>query len=130
MMKNFSLKAIILIVVVAAWGCNGGPRGELVGNPNRMNHTDPVPKGMVWVPSGVMHMGASDQDVRNANDVKNRVVQMLGFWMDATEVTNAEYREYVEWVRDSTAHSLLGNYIDLDDGSQRIDWRKKLLSNI
>lgn len=126
MMKNFSLKAVILGVIVAAWGCNGGPRGELVGSPNRINHTDPVPKGMVWVPSGVMHMGASDQDIRNAGDVKNRVVQMLGFWMDATEVTNAEYRQYINWVRDSTAHSLIGNYKDNDDGSQSIDWRKKL----
>lgn len=25
---------------------------------------------MTWVPSGVMHMGASDQDIRSANDVK------------------------------------------------------------
>ncbi len=126
MMKNISLKAVIFVIIVAAFGCNGGPKGELVGAPSRLNHTGPAPAGMAWVPSGVMHMGASDQDMRTARDIKNRKVQMLGFWMDATEVTNAEYRQYVNWVRDSTAHSLMQNYIDLDDGSQRIDWRKKL----
>lgn len=73
-----------------------------------------------------MHMGASDQDIRNANDVKNRTVQMIGFFMDATEVTNSEYRQYVDWVRDSTAHSILGDFKDLPDGSQIIDWKKKL----
>jgi gliding motility-associated lipoprotein GldK len=71
-------------------------------------------------------MGASDQDLRSANDVKNRTVQMVGFWMDATEITNAEYRQYVDWVRDSTAHSVLGDYKDLDDGTQVIDWKKKI----
>jgi len=126
-MKNIAFKILILAVVVSAWGCDSGPRGELIGSPSRLNHTDPIPVGMEWIPSGVMHMGASDQDIRNANDVKNRVVQMIGFYMDATEVTNAEYRQYINYVKDSTAHSLIGNYMDDgEDGGEKIDWRVKL----
>ena len=128
MMKQFSLRLFALGLVVTAWGCGGGGgnTGQVVGTSNKVNGTTPAPVGMTWVPSGVMHMGASDQDLRNANDVKNRTVQMIGFFMDATEVTNMEYRQYVDWVRDSTAHSILGDYKDNEDGSQSIDWKKKL----
>lgn len=126
MMKNLSLNVVILAIMLTIWGCAGGPKGELVGAPNRTNDGSPIPAGMVWVPSGVMHMGASDQDIRSANDVKNRVIQMVGFYMDATEITNMEYRQFTDYVRDSTAHAMMGDYKDLDDGSQIIDWRKKI----
>ena len=130
MIKQFSLRLLALGLIATSWGCGtGGPQGQVVGSTIRVNNIVSAPIGMTWVPSGVMHMGASDQDVRNANDVKNRTVQMLGFYMDATEITNAEYRQFVNWVRDSTAHSVLGDYRDLDDGSQIIDWKKKLKWN-
>jgi gliding motility-associated lipoprotein GldK len=131
MIKQFSLRLLALGLIATSWGCGGtgGPQGQVVGNSIKVNNIVSAPVGMTWVPSGVMHMGASDQDVRNANDVKNRTVQMLGFYMDATEITNAEYRQFVNWVRDSTAHSVLGDYRDLDDGSQIIDWKKKLKWN-
>lgn len=131
MIKQFSLRLLALGLIATSWGCGGtgGPQGQVVGNTIKVNNIVSAPVGMTWVPSGVMHMGASDQDVRNANDVKNRTVQMLGFYMDATEITNAEYRQFVNWVRDSTAHSVLGDYRDLDDGSQIIDWKKKLKWN-
>jgi sulfatase modifying factor 1 len=29
--------------------------------------------------------------------------------MDDTEITNNEYRQFVEWVRDSIAHEMMGN---------------------
>ncbi|MBP6455669.1 MAG: SUMF1/EgtB/PvdO family nonheme iron enzyme [Chitinophagaceae bacterium] len=127
MMKNIFLKLIVLGATLNLVSCASGPRGELIGNPNKLSANSATPVGMVWVPSGVMHMGASDQDVRSANDVKNRTIQMVGFYMDATEVTNSEYRQYVNWVKDSTAHSLLGNFKDEDEsGNQLIDWRKKI----
>ncbi len=126
-MKQISLRLLALGLIVTAWGCGGGgPQGQLVGKPGKVNGLQSAPVGMTWVPSGVMHMGASDQDIRNANDVKNRTIQMVGFYMDATEVTNAEYRQYIDWVKDSTAHSLIGDYKDADDGSQYIDWKKKI----
>jgi len=125
-MKQLSLRLLAFGIIITAWGCGGGgPQGQVVGTTIKVNTATPIPVGMTWVPSGVMHMGASDQDVRNANDVKNRTIQMVGFYMDATEVTNAEYRQFVDWVRDSTAHTLIGDLKDNDDGSQSVDWRKK-----
>jgi sulfatase modifying factor 1 len=128
MMKQFSLRIVALGLIVTAWGCGGvGPQGQVVGTTNKVNNpTTPSPVGMTWVPSGVMHMGSSDQDLRNANDVKNRTVQMVGFFMDATEISNSEYRQFVDWVRDSTAHTVIGDLKDNEDGSQSVDWKKKI----
>jgi gliding motility-associated lipoprotein GldK len=133
MMTKTLIRLLVLSLVVTLYSCGGsgsGPKGQLVGTTIKVNGGGlQIPVGMTWVPSGVMHMGASDQDLRSANDVKNRTVQMLGFWMDATEITNSEYRTYTNWVRDSTAHTIIGNFKDNADGSQSVDWRKKIKWN-
>lgn len=126
-MKQLSLKisAVALLAFAASCGTPGNG-GQLVGEPNVLNYKAPVPLGMVYVPSGVFKMGASDEDVRGKQDAMIRTVQMPGFYMDATEISNAEYRQFTNWVRDSMAHVQLGDFIDLDDGSQQVDMRKKI----
>jgi formylglycine-generating enzyme len=130
-MTKLLSKVIPSIAIVAMLAsCGGGetsnPQGQLVGQPSKLSYTDPVPLGMVWVPAGVMRMGADDQDMKGGNDSKNRTVQLAGFYMDATEVTNSEYRQFTDWVRDSITHTILGDMKDLDDGSQIVDWKKKI----
>lgn len=50
--------------------------------------------GMAWIPAGTFTMGASDaagrSDEKPAHEVK-----LAGFWMDKTEVTNAQFHEFV-----------------------------------
>jgi gliding motility-associated lipoprotein GldK len=41
--------------------------------------------------------------------------------MDATEISNQEYRQYTNWVRDSIAGTVLGNFRDNPDGTQSLD---------
>jgi len=54
-------------------------------------------KLMVWVPSGTYRMGASPDDGAAAYDEHPaHSVSVSGCWLDATEVTNAEYRRCVE----------------------------------
>ncbi len=127
-MKQVSLKiSAVAIMALAAASCGkSGSGGQLVGAPTMMNYKAPVPVGMVYVPSGVLKMGASDQDMRGKNDALIRTAQMAGFYMDATEITNAEYRQFTNWVRDSMAHAQLGDYIDNPDGTQRVDMRRRI----
>jgi gliding motility-associated lipoprotein GldK len=126
-MRKISLNVLAIATVVAATGCgSSGPQGQLVGASNGINYAAPVPLGMVYVPSGVMIIGNSDQDVRAAFDAENRTLQMTGFYMDATEITNAEYRQFTNYVRDSIAHTALGDFKDDDMGNQRIDWKKQI----
>lgn len=126
-MKQLSLKisAVALLAFAASCGTPGNG-GQLVGEPNVLNYKAPVPLGMVYVPTGVFKMGASDEDVRGKQDAMIRTTQVTGFYMDATEIANAEYRQFTNWVRDSMAHVQLGDFIDLDDGSQQVDMRKKI----
>ena len=63
---------------------------------------------MVYIPPGTFHMGPSDEDVNYAFTARNKQVSISGFWMDATEITNNEYRQFTNWVRDSIAGKLMG----------------------
>jgi gliding motility-associated lipoprotein GldK len=82
-----------------------------------------MPYGMVYVPTGFLHIGPSDQDVNHALLAQSKSISIAGFFMDDTEITNNEYRQFEHWVRDSVAHKLLGNIIvDEESGLERIDW--------
>ncbi len=102
--------------------CGGGGYGELRGVADRPSWSGINPYGMVYVPSGTLHIGASDQDVFSTNTQRNKAISISGFFMDDTEITNNEYREYVYWVRDSIAHSLIGDYLEDDYGNEYLDW--------
>lgn len=54
----------------------------------------PAPKGMVWIPPGSFFMGSDDPMFSDAQPV--HPVKLAGFWMDATEVTNADFKAFVE----------------------------------
>ncbi|WP_431212253.1 hypothetical protein ACQ86N_42045 [Puia sp. P3] len=73
-------------------------------------------------------MGPSDEDVNYAFTTRNRQTSISGFWMDATEITNNEYRQFTNWVRDSIAATLMQYGKDVD-GRFQIDWKKPRRSN-
>lgn len=124
-MKQISLSISAVAIMALAASCGSpGNGGQLVGSPNMLNYKAPVPVGMVYIPTGVLKMGASDQDMTGKNDALIRTAQITGYYMDATEVSNAEYRQFTNWVRDSIAHNMLGDFIDNPDGTQRVDMRK------
>ncbi len=52
-----------------------------------------------------------------------RIASVHGFYISQTEVTNREYREFVFYVRDSIAHSLLLHFMG---ESRNIDWSKSI----
>jgi formylglycine-generating enzyme len=53
----------------------------------------PAPEGMVWVPGGQFWMGANDDTMPDATPAHRVAVD--GFWMDRTEVTNAQFEAFV-----------------------------------
>ncbi len=55
------------------------------------------PPGMVWIPGGAYAMGAQPDDGEaRPDEYPQHPVELSGFWMDTTEVTNAQFREFVE----------------------------------
>src|SRR5262249_6174829 len=53
------------------------------------------PPGMVWIRGGEFTMGTDAPDASPAERPAHRV-RVDGFWIDATDVTNAEFRRFVE----------------------------------
>ncbi len=126
-MKKVSLKISALALLTLATSCGkSGSGGQLVGEPTTLNYKPPVPLGMVYIPSGVLKIGASDEDVRAKNDAEIRTLQMTGYWMDATEISNADYRQFTNWVRDSMAHQQLGDFKEDAAGNQHLDMSKRI----
>jgi gliding motility-associated lipoprotein GldK len=99
-------------------------RGQLLGVQDRPTWGPVNPTGMVYIPSGTLHIGPSDQDVNHALWQRSKSISIQGFYMDDAEVSNNEYRQFIYWVRDSIAHTLLEHYVESDDeyGTERIDW--------
>jgi gliding motility-associated lipoprotein GldK len=98
--------------------------GQLHGVSPDARWTPTMPPGMVYVPAGTFHMGPSDEDVNYSFTARNKSVSISGFWMDATEITNNEYRQFTNWVRDSTAAKLMGYVKQGPDGNEYVDWKK------
>jgi formylglycine-generating enzyme required for sulfatase activity len=54
-----------------------------------------APAGMRWIPGGEFTMGSDDAEARPDEKPRHRV-RVNAFWMDETEVTNAQFRAFVD----------------------------------
>ncbi len=121
-MKKLLKFSLVMLAFVAA-SCGSQQSGQLIGVLERPDWKGINPYGMQYVPSGTLHVGAGDQDITNTFVQRPRAISIVGFYMDDTEITNNEYRQFVNWVRDSLAHSYLDHYIEDEiTGDERIDW--------
>nr|WP_299342851.1 formylglycine-generating enzyme family protein [Allomuricauda sp.] len=56
-----------------------------------------TPEGMVWIPGGSFTMGAVNSDsLAMSHEKPNHTVWVDGFFMDSTEVTNAQFEKFVQ----------------------------------
>jgi len=76
------LVLLIGVVVVGIWSPEWGK--------------GPAPEGMVWIPGGRFLMGTDDPHPFFADAHPIHEVEVSGFWMDETEVTNAQFARFVE----------------------------------
>ena len=103
--KNLIIIALVLLIIIAA-----RPVGELNGITKKTKRfQEENPYGMVFIKRGSFIMGANDQSAIGSLSDKSINVTVDAFWMDATEITNNEYKQFVYWVRDSIAMRMLIN---------------------
>ncbi len=76
---------------------SGDARGELVGAQNRPPFVMPLPYGMVPIPPGTFHMGQADEDPASTQINFNKQVTIGPLFMDDTEITNNEYRQFTDF---------------------------------
>ena len=109
------MKKIVLITLVLAFitSCSSKDKGELVGVKGKKWHPE-KPYGMTLIPGGAFVMGKSDDDMVGIQDAPTKTVSVRSFYMDETEITNSEYRQFVFWVRDSILRHNLAEMADLE----------------
>jgi len=73
----------------ARFGSHSSADSSLVSS-NQADH-----EGMVWIEGGTFLMGAQDQEGR-ADEYPSHQVKVKSFWMDITEVTNADFQQFVD----------------------------------
>ncbi len=135
-MKVTKLLSIVVLMLCMV-ACNK-PAGELVGASSGAGFVESNPFGMVLVRKGAFLMGANSQSAVFDQADNNVMVTVNAFWMDETEITNSEYRQFVNWVRDSIAYSLLieeegadseyalQSKYETDDENVLINWKKRI----
>lgn len=115
------MKRIFLLLLTTTFiiSCNkgGGARagkpgsktkGELVSREKSKSFVAERPYGMVAIPAGSFVMGMADQDFTNTPEkAPLKTVTVSSFFMDESEITNAEYRHFITYVKDSIARGLL-----------------------
>ena len=63
--------------------------------PQTNRPSKPGPAGMVWIPGGEFTMGTDEKEAYPAERPAHRV-RVSGFWMDESEVTNQQFRKFVQ----------------------------------
>ncbi|MEH6659425.1 gliding motility lipoprotein GldK [Leeuwenhoekiella marinoflava] len=108
-MKKFIAFIAIVSLLVS---CGRNDRGELVGVKGKKWNPE-KPYGMTLVSGGAFIMGKSDDDIAAIKNAPTKTVTVRSFYMDETEITNSEYRQFVKWVRDSVTRARLAIEADL-----------------
>ena len=120
------MKKLIYFILLfpILFACNSGVEGNLVGVRGRgVFYPDvlgpgKVPLGMVYIPSGAYQTGEDDEDIMGLHTARVKTVSVPAFYMDQTEISNNEYRQFVYWVRDSIAREKLYRR-SFDDQAER-----------
>ncbi|MBE6293287.1 MAG: SUMF1/EgtB/PvdO family nonheme iron enzyme [Bacteroidaceae bacterium] len=111
MRKTVYLSAILSVMLLAS--ClgirkNTAMGGEVTGISGTAIN-EPAPYGMVLVERGSIKIGDEEADSLWGTSTPVKDISVDAFWMDETEVSNAKYRQFVYWVRDSIIRERLAD---------------------
>src|SRR5690606_41249818 len=96
-MKKFIALTATLSFLIS---CGSSDRGELVGVRGRKWRPE-KPYGMTLVTGGAYIMVQSHDDLANVQDAPTKTVSIRSMYMDETELSKSEYRQFVVWVKGS-----------------------------
>ena len=103
LIKKAGVGLLLLLLIVSCAGSklsSAGRGGEVTGVSGK-TFSEPTPYGMTLVKRGFLKMGIEKEDSLWGKETPVKEISVDGFWMDETEVTNSQYKQFVMWVRDS-----------------------------
>jgi formylglycine-generating enzyme required for sulfatase activity len=109
----YRISFLLVIISICFMSCNDQSKPSSRGNTVLLNSEDStasvnnpkliipdgikIPKGMVWIPGAIFKKGAVPQDkMAMSHEKPSHSVVVDGFFMDITEVTNAEFKKFVD----------------------------------
>ena len=114
------MKRILIIGIIGVVLASCSSRtGHMTGVMGRKAFYPEIPLGMVYIPAGSYVMGQNDDDVPFLHQTRAKTVSVQAFYMDQTEITNNEYRQFVYWVRDSIAREKIYEGLEEDEDAER-----------
>ena len=109
-------KTVTYIALAAlATSCAFSPKASMGGDGGEVTGVrgsalgEPTPYGMVLIERGSMQLGPNADDSTWNIKAQANGASVESFWMDETEVSNAKYRQFVYWVRDSIIRERLAD---------------------
>lgn len=118
MMRQFLILALIALIVTGCSSNKIGKKsafksGKNVSRTTGWNYNDPetgnityesgyeqkAGPGLVFIEGGTFTMGRVEEDVMSKWDNTPRRITVASFYMDETEVSNQDYREFVYWTQ-------------------------------
>lgn len=109
---KFSVIAKFALLLIFLYACGGGSESRKYSKATGWKYNDPesggfevkwgyeqeTGPGLVLIEGGTFTMGRVEQDLLyDWNNVPRRVT-VSSFYMDETEITNVDYREYLHWI--------------------------------
>lgn len=102
-MKKMLLGVLSLFFLINCKNINENDKGLMNSQNDKVRLTTEkpsdveAPEGMVWIPGGESVQGASESNDMALNHEKpQHKVELDGFFMDETEVTNAQFKKFVD----------------------------------
>ena len=108
-LRIFKLKIFVVFLLIIIVGCRETPENAVNGTDGLLEKNTSfevleiapsnikTPKGMVWIPGGKFTQGAVENDnMAMKHEKPNHEVAVDGFFMDKTEVTNTDFKEFVK----------------------------------
>ena len=134
-------KLFIIVISLTFFGCNNSKTSKNISNATGwdINSRDggfqyntnykgqEAGPGLVFIEGGTYTRGKVQDDVMHDwNNTPNQQ-HVMSFYMDATEVTNMMYLEYLDWVKSNFPPSNT-NYADIYNGAlpDTLVWRNRL----
>ena len=126
------------LFIAVFYGCGSSTNGELTGVQGRPKYFEPDPHGMKHITQGSFTVGPGDENAARLQNAMSKVITIGSFWMDETEITNNEYRQFVYWVRDSIKRRTLARagvdgfllegdqYDELEEDQRPLNWKTKI----
>ena len=98
------------LITMFIYGCVSYDLGNLTGIRTKVKRRAEKPLGMVLIPDGAVTVSNSDPI---DNTVTKKTVSVGAFYMDATEITNREYKQFINWVKDSIVRAKLAEQAEI-----------------